>query len=362
MPPETRRILISDATSYKAIVLARFVKRLYPSVVVVTCDHRPASRLVHTRHSDFHAVLAHGPARGEAFVAAVADLVREQRIDLLIPVHSREMDLLVPARESLGRALDYVGEASAYETLHRKDRLHALALERGVRVPERFPDAASIRPPAVAKPVTGSSAKGVRYLRDAASVAAFVAGHPDMPRLVVQQHVDGEGVGYSVFAQDGTVRVGYGHRRLAEFPTSGGSSVYRERDDDPRLRPLAESLVRAARWSGFAMFEWKRDRSGELFLLEANPRVWGSIHQGLQDRANFLEPLLGPPERPIEPGAGRTYLSPLVYLALARYALGGRFGPAASFARNWARNRADVPLLGDPAGFASMLLRAGPDA
>jgi hypothetical protein len=118
---------------------------------------------------------------------------------------------------------------------------------------------------------------------------------------------------------------------------------------------IAERVLARAPWSGFAMFEFKLG-AGEPVLIEVNPRVWGSIHQGLAAGVNLLEPLLGPAELPADPNV-RTYFAPPVYLALVQYLLRGQAGPLVEFLRGMPRNRADVPLFADPGGYFASLLR-----
>lgn len=358
MQPEPRRVLLSDATSYKAVVLAAFIKRHHPSIEVLTCDARPASRLLHTRFSDRHYVLRHGARAPAPFTEELLRIVRDARADLLLPVNSREMDALMPAKAAFGSALAYWGDLEAYLSLHRKDRLHALAQSLGLCVPARFATPEAIRLPAVAKPMNLSAAKGVVYLRHLADVERFRAAQPDGASFLIQEHIAGEGVGFSVFAREGRILAGYGHRRLAEFPVSGGSSVYREGFDDARMRDAAARLIEQTRWSGFAMFEFKRTREDELFLIEANPRVWGSIHQPLAAGVDMLEPLFGPAQIPKRQDV-RTYFSPVVYAALLGQLLRGRTAPAWEFARSFSRNRADVPLHRDPLAWLGAFLRVG---
>ena len=348
---EPRRVLISDATSYKAAVLARFCKRLYPRASLWTADHRPASRFLHTRFSDRHRVLRHGPAQPEEYSRELAALVREAEADLLIPVTSHEMDALLPRRADFGKALDYWGDLETYQRLHRKDALHQLASELGLRVPRRFASRAEVQLPAVAKPVAASSARGVVYLREPRDLERVPTDEP----YVFEEFVSGRGAGFACFARAGEILVGTTHQRLAELPASGGSSVYREGLADPRLREIAQRVLARARWSGFVMFEFKL-AAGEPVLIEVNPRVWGSIHQGLAAGVNLLEPLFGPAALPANPDV-RTYFAPPVYLAFVQYLLHGQAGPIVEFLRSVPRNRADVPLLGDPGAYFASLLR-----
>lgn len=350
-----RRALVTDATSYKAAVVVRHLRRYHPDVRVATADARPLSRWLHTRHSHRHLVLRHGAEAGAAYVAELRDLVDRERIDVLLPVHSTEMDLLLRDREAFGGALDYWGSLEAFRHLDDKGQLYRLARAAGIRCPEVFPTLEALRLPAVAKPARSSSARGVRYLRTAGDVAAYRAapGEGD----ILQEYVAGAGVGYSVFAQGGAILAGYGHRRLAEYPVTGGSSVYREGFDDDEMVDVARRVLGVTSWSGFAMFEFKLTPAGERVLLEVNPRIWGSIHQALQGGAPLLEPLFGAAVG-LTPRTHRTYFSPAVYLALARYLARGETRPAMTFlSRPW-RNRADIHLT-DPGAWLGSFLRLG---
>ena len=46
---DNRKILISDATSYKAVVICKFLKKYYSDFEVYTCDYRHLSKSIHTR-------------------------------------------------------------------------------------------------------------------------------------------------------------------------------------------------------------------------------------------------------------------------------------------------------------------------
>ena len=348
------KVLLTDATSYKAAVIARFLHENYPAVDVVTCDPRPLSRWLVTKHRTRHHVLRRRPADGAAYVSELRDLVQREAVDLLLPVNSAEMDPLLAARAELGGALSYWGDLDAFRRLDTKDAALELARSCGVAVPEVFASAEAAHPPVVAKPARSSAARGVRYLATRAQLDAF-RPPPGQP-YVYQAYAAGQGAGYSVFSSEGRVLHGFGHRRLAEYPTSGGSSVYRETCEHAGMADAARRLVEATRWSGFAMFEFKLTADGTAVLLEVNPRIWGSIHQGLAAGVNYFESLFGPAAPRARPDA-RTYLSPLLYLSLLRYAAAGNLAPLAAFLGGLPRNRADVPVS-DPGAWLGSLLRA----
>jgi predicted ATP-grasp superfamily ATP-dependent carboligase len=77
--------------------------------------------------------------------------------------------------------------------------------------------------------------------------------------------------------EGGRLLAAFCHRRLREYPVSGGPSTLAVSVRDPRLVELGTALLRALDWVGVAMVEFKQDGRGEYRLMEVNPRLWGSL-------------------------------------------------------------------------------------
>ncbi len=358
--PRTR-ILITDATSYKAVVVAAFIKRTRPDLFVMTADPHSYSSIFHTRHSDKHAVVRHAPRkRSRDYVLELEDIAKDNGIDLIIPVNSAEIGPLLHERERFGRALDYYGDYETFSELNEKKRLPALCAKAGVRHPRTFAPGEVCPFPAVVKPSASAAAHGVRYVSSRRMLDAVVNAYERSGRAyVIQERVEGLAAGFSVFAEKGKIVRAHSHRRLVEYPISGGSSLYRENYENERLGAYAEKLLSATGWSGFAMFEFKVAPDGEPWLIEVNPRIWGSINQALANGVDLFEPLLGPPRKLEKPPAMiRTYVGPFVHAALLRYAMRGDFEPLRTFWRNRLSNCADVNARDDIFAWIALLLRA----
>lgn len=93
---------------------------------------------------------------------------------------------------------------------------------------------------------------------------------------VVQEYLPGGGLGCSVLAVEGKVILSLCHRRLREYPVSGGPSSCCVSIAAPELEAYAARLVEAVGFTGLAMVEFKENRLGNPVFLEVNPRVWGS--------------------------------------------------------------------------------------
>jgi predicted ATP-grasp superfamily ATP-dependent carboligase len=168
----------------------------------------------------------------------------------------------------------------------------------------------------------------------------------------MQEKIIGDGVGCSFFSVDGVVQTSYFHKRLIEYPISGGSSTYRTRHINEKIMNGCEEIIRKYKWSGFIMFEFKK-RNEEYFLIEINPRIWGSINQGLNDNANFFEYLFGSVDMK---GFKKTYNSPLIYLSLLNHLIRLDIKPFVIFIKNISKNKSDINLVHDFKGWLSSFI------
>jgi predicted ATP-grasp superfamily ATP-dependent carboligase len=357
-----KTVLVTDVSSYKAVVAIRHLRRRYSDLRVLATDHRPFVRRVHTRHAPEVHIIKVSPETGEPYATELAHLIREHAVDLLIPVNSKEIRVLVKHRALFGDALSYMGPSELYDELDDKAAFSRLIDRAGLPQPRAY-QSLDAPLPLVVKPSRGSSAKGVEYLTTEEERAAFKPVLAASPAdFVIQEYVTGEGIGYSGYFENGRPLVTYAHRRVAEYPASGGSSAVRERypyADLPALEALINRLLEAAPWSGFAMFELKRRAAGDFVFIECNPRIWGSLHQGLADGSDYFAPLLAD-ERPAGirlPIALKTSLLPINVLSALGYAKRGGFGKLAEIFLPIRGHRLDINPLTDPLGFLALLMR-----
>ena len=343
------KILIGEISSYKAIVIMRFVKQHYPSVVIYSYDTKLFTQKYHSKYSDKHFIVSAGNIEDD-----LSTIVKEHFIDYLFPVINESLSRLWKRKDIFCNALSYLGDIASYEVLNNKMLLHKLAIELGVKVPKRYNNIAEAHIPYVIKPTNLSSAKGVIYVKSKEDIPLSVS-----ETSILQQYVNGDGVGFSFYCKDGVIFNSYGHRRLAEYPISGGSSTYREGYINDDMVKMATCIVAHLNYTGFAMFEYKLTPNGETYLIEVNPRIWGSINQGLANGINYFEKIFGKPEINVSRlnREIKTYISPLIYLSLIKYGFKANFKPLLYWLKNYSLNSSDVSLLSDFKGWVSLILR-----
>lgn len=160
----------------------------------------------------------------------------------------------------------------------------------------------------VVKPRIGTGSAGVIYGADIAGVQLDVHWATHGP-LLLQQRVPpaGAALGVSLLYDDGgRARAAFAHRRLREYPVTGGPSTQRVSIPLDGLGEQSRQLLEGLSWSGVAMVEWKVDPdSGRPLLLEINPRFWGSlalaVRAGVDFPAWYADAALGRPLPSVPP-------------------------------------------------------------
>lgn len=271
----------------------------------------------------------------------------------LLPVGAKTLAALAADRQRFSQVCGLViPTPEQLDLMNSKERVAALAEQLGVPVPEQFARRAGesaeafarrLPLPCVVKPVCGEKlglGAAARYViaKTLEQAAEGFLRFRDMAGEdpVVQTYLPGGGMGCSVLAVEGRVAASICHRRLREYPISGGPSSCCACVDRPDLEEYAAKLVAETGYSGLAMFEFKEDGDGAPRLLEVNPRIWGTFpltrvaESGIPllwctlawNAGNPDKPAALPPQR--KPRPKRMIFAASDLMAAVGYARGGR--------------------------------------
>lgn len=313
----SRTVLITDAGRGSSIGMIRALGRR--GWKVVAGDTKPRSAGFSSRYTAESFVypspfVEPADRTAEAILGAAA----RHDVDLVIPITDDAMLPLAAARDQVPAGLAVaMPEPTALEAVTDKSATMALAADLGIPAPRTVgvtsPDqgrglVGRFGRPVVCKPARsrvmlpdGRLGKtSVSYAADEAELEAQLRSH-DGRCVLVQEYYRGEGHGLGLLLHEGRPLVAFQHRRLREFPVTGGPSSLRDAVPvDPTLLDQSTRLLAAIGWTGLAMVEFKVGEDGPR-LMEVNGRVWGSLplalHSGV-DFANRLADLLldGPPD------------------------------------------------------------------
>jgi len=106
---------------------------------------------------------------------------------------------------------------------------------------------------------------------------------------VIQEVVNGDSYAVSMLVDaDSNIKASFMHKRIRTYPYRGGPSSLCESCYKKELVDCAKKIVNSIKWKGIINFEFKYDEvSGKFYLIEINPRFWGSLSLAIESDINF---------------------------------------------------------------------------
>ena len=177
-----------------------------------------------------------------------------------------------------------------------------LAQKCGLRIPKTmlvshsdqlFDSLSEFSFPLVVKParkdVRMEEAKSITLRTTNEVQARFPSPGPFSIPMLLQEYCAGAGVGIEMLMHQGECLAVFQHRRLKEFPYTGGVSVAAVSEQpNPGLVAKSLALLRALKWEGPAMVEFKvHAQDGSAVFMEVNGRYWGTLSLPAQAGIDF---------------------------------------------------------------------------
>lgn len=218
------------------------------------------------------------PSAGKAaYLEALAEIVRRESVDLVVPVSEETMHVSHLAGMLPEGIRLFTMAPEKVLALHDKARFVKAASEMGMAVPHSAPlgsaEAEDLRRtgPVVVKPVFSCSGNGLQILRGREPLPPADPAAP----AVVQRFVEGREHSTCSIAQDGRVVATMVYRGAV---MSGSVAVAFERVDVPAIDAWVSQFVAEMRWSGFISFDFIIDAAGVPHAIECNPRATSGVH------------------------------------------------------------------------------------
>ncbi len=105
---------------------------------------------------------------------------------------------------------------------------------------------------------------------------------------LIQEYISGDGYGFFGLFNNGICKAHFMHRRIREFPVTGGPSTCAESVYDERLLKYGLTIMEKLKWHGVAMVEFKKDVNDDNFkIMEINPKFWGSLDLAIASGVDF---------------------------------------------------------------------------
>lgn len=300
------RVLVTNANSRMSLCATRWLTQSGHQVIVADFIRHGIASV-----SRFACKSLRYPSpysRPDDFLAWVARTIEHEKIEAILPIHEETFLLSKHAKAFREKVRLCLPDYDALLSVHDKARLSELLDKLAIRAPKTVrlvdvPTESSIRQmfntQILLKPRQGGGNWAISLLNETVEYAGQIDRYlrtngVAKERVLLQEWIPvSEKFSHAVVYQDGRLVQDFADLHLRDFPVSGGAGCLRTTCEAGPFRDISSKLFDSVRWHGVAELEYVRhSETGELYLIEVNPRIWGGLHSALAAGLNIPELLL----------------------------------------------------------------------
>jgi predicted ATP-grasp superfamily ATP-dependent carboligase len=233
----------------------------------------------------------------EGLVENLFYLTEEQKIDYFIVGSGFDdyFDALQPLYDEgvlVGCSPQQMKRARNFDSLRKIAEAHDVRMPRRLeaRKPEEaIENSAGLHFPYLVRPTHSGGGSGIRFVRSAADVVK-VFGEPEdgeYESRIIQQYVRGTDISSSVLAAGDRALTISVQGQLIGMPTAGRNCGFAycgnyypsglDRETESMVKEVSEAISTKLKLSGSVGLDFIIDMSGQIWLMEINPRLQGTL-------------------------------------------------------------------------------------
>lgn len=290
-----KRVIVTDADYISAFYITNSLGQ--KGIEVITCDNKKIALSYLSKYSVMHFVYPNPAEKPEEFISVLKEKIVHLKPALLIPVGLETTATIAKYKSEFNYIVKIqLPSWKNYVKAYDKFKTFCIAKKIGIPVPKTFifnkynlnMIIKQLGYPIVVKSRLKSGL--VYYANDMGELKKYInlILKKDGLAPILQQYISGYGVGFFALYNKGKVQVTFSHKRLREYPLSGGPSTLRESIYIPKINELGIKLLDKLDWDGVAMVEFKFDqKTNEYYLIEVNPKFWGSLPLSIYSGVDF---------------------------------------------------------------------------
>jgi len=291
------RVLISDGANKNTLSIIRNLGKSYYFDVLTPF---PPS-LTLSAYSKFsnHIFYVNASKEAEHYLK-VLSILKNNNYDVFLPVGLKSY---LVASKYLDEFLKYtnllIPKWEVMKIAYNKDLTMELAKKLGIPTPRTIvltsDNLSSIKEFPVVIKSSDDSGAYVKYcntLEELKRNYKFLR-KKSMTNIIAQEYIKGFGTGFYGVCKHGKLYAIFMHRRIKEFPITGGSSAVAEAYYNKKLLNYGRKVCEKLKWDGPLMAEFKYSQErDEYYLIELNPKLWGSLDLTIKAGVNVPEILI----------------------------------------------------------------------
>jgi predicted ATP-grasp superfamily ATP-dependent carboligase len=290
---------VTDALLRKSVVVCQALGR--QGIDVAAGSTTRLSPAFFSRYCRDHLLYPSPKEQPAAFAETLLDYLNRHRHDVLLPTDDATLAVCSRYRSDFERVTRLPIPEPA-RLVYGLDKGPTMRLAERLRIPHprtvlpaSREDAADLarrlESPLVIKPRSSCGGRGIVYVGPGDDVSElWERTHRLHPYPMVQECIpNGQKFDVGVLMDgNGRALASFAQKELRHFPLRDGLSTMQESVWRPDLVERAITLLRAIGWYGLAEVEFMEHAgTGEVLLLEINPRFWASIQLAIACGVDF---------------------------------------------------------------------------
>ena len=155
----------------------------------------------------------------------------------------------------------------------------------------------SLQFPVIVKPRDSYAAIGVARINSIKEFKLYLntitsEANPATGGILVQEAIDGELHDVTSCAKNGEPISMLSQQRLMTLYDFGGGGIINKTTKNSVLLDYAEKIIRHMKWNGILEFDFIKTSTGSFYLLECNPKFWGTTQLTVSAGLNMPQQLV----------------------------------------------------------------------
>lgn len=295
----TRPVIVTNARNRIAYNIIKSLGQ--KGIPVYSADSIPRAMSFSSRYSKGHFLYPSPFTDQQGFIDCLIENIIKLKAEVLIPVFE-ETFLIAKHKDRLSQYVKLV--LPAYEQIiiaHNKDQWETVARSLNIPVPKTVTiedvrnqktDLHSISYPVLIKPKQGGGAWAIKQIDSPQELQALLSNplYFDRPwsRFFIQEKIMGETMCVAMLFCKGEYKAKIAYKQLRDYPVSGGQATLRISISNKDAETNFQRLLEEFKWHGVCQADFVVDgRTGIPYLIDINPRFWGSLIQGIASGVDF---------------------------------------------------------------------------
>lgn len=293
-------VIVTNAKNRIAYNIVRSLGQ--KGINVVTSDSHKNAMSFASKYSKEHFVYPSPFNNNQSdFIDCIINEIQKHKARVLMPVLEETYLISKYKKELLQHTALVVPDYEQILLAHNKDKWEKIAGKLNICTPRSYyiDDLKNGRPvlkhlpyPLLIKPKQGGGGWGINQINSPNELERFLIKDSYLERpweqFYVQEKIDGDTTCVAMLLNNGELRAKVTYKQLREYPIKCGQATLRISVNSPHAEEKLQLLLEHLRWHGVCQADFIIEKkTGIPYLVDLNPRFWGSLIQGIASGVDF---------------------------------------------------------------------------